>query len=80
MRVASPAARSVLVSLEFVLPVSMRTPILRVIATVGFFGIIIGNWRTANRWARERSSGIRVIRSANPVVIEPRPETVSGLR
>jgi uncharacterized membrane protein len=61
-----------LVTLEFVLSPSVRVPILRVIATAGFVGIIIAAWRTANRWARERSSGIRVVRSADPVVIEPR--------
>ena len=60
-----------LVSLEFVLPASLRTPILRAVATVGFIGIIIADWRTANRWARERSSGMRVVRSADPVVVEP---------
>lgn len=60
-----------LVSLEFLLPESLRVPILRVIATIGFFGIIIADWRTANRWARERRAGVKVVRSANPVVIEP---------
>jgi hypothetical protein len=62
-----------LVSLEFVLPVSIRIPILRGIATIGFFGIIIADWRTANRWARERRSGARVVRSADPVVVEQDP-------
>jgi uncharacterized membrane protein len=55
-----------LVGLEFVLPLSVRIPLLRVIATVGFFGIIIADWRTANRWARERSSGVKLVRSADP--------------
>jgi len=47
----------VLVSLEFVLPMRMRIGMLRVIATVGFVTIIIADWRTANRWERERRHG-----------------------
>jgi hypothetical protein len=46
----------VLVFLEFVLPLTARIVTLRVIATVGFFAIMIVDWRTANRWERERSS------------------------
>ena len=44
----------VLVALEFVLPLSMRIPVLRVIATVGFVGIIVADWRIANRLERQR--------------------------
>jgi hypothetical protein len=43
-----------LVLLEFVLPVSVRIGTLRVVATVGFATIIVFDWRTANRWERER--------------------------
>jgi hypothetical protein len=45
-----------LVLLEFVLPLSVRNDALRAIATVGFAAIIILDWRTANRWARERNT------------------------
>ena len=44
----------VLVSLEFVLPRALRIGVLRVIATIGFVAIIVTDWRTANRWERER--------------------------
>jgi len=43
-----------LVCLEFVLPRSIRMGALRVIATIGFVTIIVADWRTANRWGRER--------------------------
>jgi hypothetical protein len=43
-----------LVLLEFVLPRSIRIEALRVIASIGFASIIIFDWRTANRWERER--------------------------
>jgi SdpI/YhfL family protein len=43
-----------LVALEFVVPVSMRIPTLSIIASVGLAAIIIADWRTANRWERER--------------------------
>ena len=46
-----------LVILEFLLPLSMRIPILRIVATVGFFAIIAADWRTANRWERQRNTG-----------------------
>src|SRR5688572_13495560 len=45
----------VMVALEFVLPLSIRMWTLRVIAFVGFFGIMIADWRTAHRWAREHT-------------------------
>jgi uncharacterized membrane protein len=46
-----------MVGLEFVLPPSIRMWTLRVIGFVGFVGIMIADWRTANRWARERKGG-----------------------
>ena len=50
----------VLVLLEFVLPRSIRIVTLRVIATIGFATIIFVDWRTANRWERERrAAGFR---------------------
>ena len=45
-----------LVLLEFVLPRSVRVGTLRAIATIGFAAIIVSDWRTANRWERERNS------------------------
>jgi hypothetical protein len=47
----------VLVGLEFVLPPSIRLWTLRIVGGVGFVGIMIADWRTANRWARERKGG-----------------------
>jgi hypothetical protein len=44
----------VLVFLEFVLPVSIRIETLRAIAWIGIVTIIVADWRTANRWERER--------------------------
>src|SRR5918999_1698802 len=52
-----------LVGLEFILPAPSRVPILRVVATIGFFGVIIADWRTASRWAHERRTGTRVVRT-----------------
>jgi len=43
-----------MVILEFVLSVSMRTPVLATIGWVGVAGIIAADWKTANRWRRER--------------------------
>jgi hypothetical protein len=43
-----------LVLSEFVLPLSMRNEVLRAMASVGFAAIIILDWRTANRWERQR--------------------------
>jgi hypothetical protein len=61
----------VLVGLEFVVPDSLRVSVLRAVAIAGFVVIIVADWRTANRWARERRAGIRVVRSADPTVVEP---------
>jgi uncharacterized membrane protein len=44
----------VMVLLEFVLPASSRIAVLRVVGTVGFVIMIVVDWRTANRWRRER--------------------------
>jgi hypothetical protein len=44
----------VLVILEFVVPLSMRIPVLRAVALIGVVAIIASGWRTANRWDRER--------------------------
>jgi uncharacterized membrane protein YwaF len=44
-----------LVLLEFVLPRPIRNETLRVIASVGFAAIMIVDWRTANRWERQRT-------------------------
>ena len=43
-----------LVFLEFVLPLSIRIEMLRAVASIGFATIIIMDWRTGNRWERER--------------------------
>jgi uncharacterized membrane protein len=45
-----------LVSLEFVLPLSARNATLCLVASIGFAAIIIADWRTANRWERERNA------------------------
>lgn len=44
-----------MVVLEFVLPLSMRNPVLSTTAVVGLVAITAADWRTANRWDRERS-------------------------
>ena len=43
-----------LVFLEFVLPISIRLATLRTTAWIGIVTIIVADWRTANRWERER--------------------------
>lgn len=43
-----------LVLLELVLPLSIRIGMLRAVASIGFATIVIMDWRTANRWERER--------------------------
>ena len=45
-----------MVLLEFVLPVAIRTPVLRFIGIVGLGVIVVADWRTANRWRRERET------------------------
>jgi hypothetical protein len=44
----------VMVALEFVLPRSMRVPVLATVGWIGFVGLTIVDWRTANRLWRER--------------------------
>jgi SdpI/YhfL family protein len=46
-----------LVLLEFVLPRSMRIDVLATVATIGMVTILVADWRTANRWERERREG-----------------------
>lgn len=43
-----------LVLLEFVLPLSIRNLVLGTIAIAGLIAITIADWRTANRWERQR--------------------------
>ena len=43
-----------MVTLEFLLPRSMRTLVLATVGWIGFVGITVADWRTANRWRRER--------------------------
>jgi hypothetical protein len=43
-----------MVALEFVVPRSTRTLVLATVGWVGFFAILLVDWRTANRWYRER--------------------------
>ena len=48
----------VLVGLEFLLPLTpfavIRREILWTVSTAGFLIIMVSDWRTANRWLRER--------------------------
>jgi|SRR6478736_298740 len=46
-----------LVMLGFVLPVSLRFQTVRMVALVGCVCIIAVDWRTANRWERQRNAG-----------------------
>ena len=48
------ALGATMVALEFALPIAIRTPTLRLVAIGGLLLITIANWRTANRWERER--------------------------
>ena len=45
-----------LVILEFTLPLRIRNGTLGAVATIGLVGIVIADWRTANRWRRERET------------------------
>jgi hypothetical protein len=63
----------VLVLLEFVLPRSIRIGALWAIASIGFASIMVFDWRTANRWERERRTAdsnaphrSRELRSTSP--------------
>src|SRR5689334_4180151 len=44
----------VMVALEFLLPVSVRIIGLQVVGAIGLAAIVVGDWRMANRLARER--------------------------
>jgi uncharacterized membrane protein len=44
----------VMVALDVVLPSSLRAPVLAPVGWVGLIGITFADWRTANRWRRER--------------------------
>ena len=44
-----------MIALELLLPVSIRNVALAAVAFIGLAAIIIADWRTANRWARERA-------------------------
>jgi uncharacterized membrane protein len=44
-----------LVLLELVLPPSVRIEVLRLIAIGGLALVVVADWRTANRWERERA-------------------------
>jgi hypothetical protein len=45
-----------MVLLEFVVPRAALVPVLRTIGIVGLVAIVAADWRTANRWRRERES------------------------
>ena len=42
-----------MVILEFLLPPGTRTPVLRVVGTVGLIGIMISDWIVVTRWTRQ---------------------------
>ena len=44
-----------MVVLDFVLPLPIRISSIRVVALIGLVTILVADWRTANRWARERA-------------------------
>lgn len=46
----------VMVALDFLLKGNARIVTLRTVAIVGLAAIVIADWRTANRWRRERES------------------------
>ena len=43
-----------MVGLEFLLPPAIRIQILRTVGAIGVGVILVADWRTANRWRRER--------------------------
>ena len=45
-----------MIALEFMLPLSIRNFTLGAVALVGLAAILVADWRTANRWDRERSA------------------------
>jgi uncharacterized membrane protein len=42
-----------MVTLEFVLPQSMRRLVLATTGWVGLVSVVVADWRTVNRWARD---------------------------
>ncbi len=52
----------VMVSLEFVLPLSIRDVTLSTVGVVGLLVVLVADIRTANRWARERDLTRRGVR------------------
>jgi uncharacterized membrane protein len=58
-----------MVALEFLLPLSTRIPVLRAVGLIGIVAIIVADWRTANRWARERG-----VTSCGPSVTHEKPQ------
>ena len=46
----------VMVLLEFAVPAPIRRQTLQLTAVAGLASIIVVNWRTANRWERERTA------------------------
>src|SRR5688500_9084866 len=45
-----------MIALELTLPLSIRNSTLGAVALVGLATIIVADWRTANRWDRERAA------------------------
>jgi len=45
-----------MVALEFILPLAIRNQVLATVAIVALPIIVVTNWRTANRWRRERET------------------------
>jgi uncharacterized membrane protein len=50
------ALGALLIVLEFIVPARALVMTLRLVAIVGLLAICIVDWRTANRWERERST------------------------
>ena len=46
----------VMVLLELALPVNMRNQVLATVGIVGVAAVVVADWRTANRWRRERET------------------------
>ena len=44
-----------MIALELILPLSMRNVTLTAVAIGGLVTIVVKDWRTANRWDRERA-------------------------
>lgn len=44
-----------MILLELTLPTSFRNPVLATVAVVSLVLVVVVNWRTANRWERERT-------------------------